>query len=139
MIEEIFDVVIIGSGAAGLFCAVAARDLGLSCIVLEKAAKFGGGTAASAGMIWIGANHLFAADGGDDSEQDVVEYLRYVGADGLDEKKMRRFAREAPDALKFFEQRGLPFRLTKSNDHYYGIAPGGELEGRIVETPPISG
>ena len=46
---ESVDVVVIGSGAAALFCAVAATAMGLSCTVLEKADKFGGGTAMSAG------------------------------------------------------------------------------------------
>ena len=139
MAEETCDVVIIGSGAAGLFCAVAAQALGLRCTVLEKAAQFGGGTAGSAGLLWVGANHLIAADGGSDSAQDVIDYLHYVGSGGLDEAKMHRFVREAPGALQFFAQQGLPFRLTKFVDHYYGVAPGGKLEGRIVELPPISG
>lgn len=133
-----FDVVVVGSGAAALFCAIAACEMGLTCAVLEKAEKFGGGTAISAGTLWIGANHLFDAAGGNDSEQEAADYLRYVGASGVSPAKMHTFVREGHAALRFFETCGLPFRITPFVDHYYGVAPGGKTEGRIVELPPIS-
>ncbi len=139
MPEDAYDVVIVGSGAAGLSCAVAAAELGLSCIVLEKAEKFGGGTAISAGSLWVGANHLNAAAGGSDSIEEVTAYLRYVGADGLDMERMHAFASHAPRALEFFESCGLAVQLTPRIDHYHGVAPGAKSGGRIVEVPPISG
>ncbi len=139
MPDNAYDVVIVGSGAAGLSCAVAAAELGLSCIVLEKAEKFGGGSAISGGSLWVGANHLNAAAGGSDSIEEVTAYLRYVGADGLDMDRMHTFAEQAPRALEFFEACGVPFQLTPRIDHYHGVAPGAKSGGRIVETEPISG
>jgi 3-oxosteroid 1-dehydrogenase len=138
MAQEQFDVVIVGSGAAGLFCAIAAQAMGLRCVVLEKAPKLGGGTAGSAGLLWVGANHLGAAAGIDDSVEEAAAYLRYVGADGLDPERMQTFVTEAPRALAHFERLGLPFRATAFVDHYYGVAPGGKSGGRIVDLPPIS-
>ena len=44
------DVVVIGSGAAGLAAAIAAHDCGASVIVVEASEKFGGATAVSGGM-----------------------------------------------------------------------------------------
>jgi 3-oxosteroid 1-dehydrogenase len=139
MPESAYDVVIVGSGAAGLSCAVAAAELGLTCIVLEKAAQFGGGTAISGGSLWVGANHLNAAAGGSDPIEDVISYLRYVGADGLDMDRMQTFAEQAPRALEFFEACGVPFQLTPRIDHYHGVAPGAKSGGRIVDAAPISG
>jgi 3-oxosteroid 1-dehydrogenase len=135
-----FDVIIIGSGAAGMFCALAAQDLGLNCVVLEKDRKLGGGSAISAGTLWVGANHLNAKSGDNDSDSpdEVADYLRYVGADGLNPHRMQVFVDTAPDALRFFEALGLPFRLTTFPDHYYGVAPGGKARGRIVDLPAIS-
>jgi 3-oxosteroid 1-dehydrogenase len=136
---QAFDVVVVGSGAAGLFCAIAARKLGLAAIVMEKDSKFGGGSAISAGMLWVGANHLNArANESPDSPDEVATYLRYVGADGLDPRRMQVFVDEAPQALKFFEDLGLPFRLTNLPDHYYGVTDGGKMRGRVVDLPPIS-
>jgi 3-oxosteroid 1-dehydrogenase len=136
---ESYDVVIIGSGAAGMASAVAAAELGLSSLVLEKAEKLGGGTAISAGALWVGANHLNAAAGGSDSPAEVIDYLRYVGAGGIDTDRMHTFVEEAPHALKFFEACGIPFQLSQRIDHYYGVAPGAKNGGRIVDTPPIAG
>jgi 3-oxosteroid 1-dehydrogenase len=137
--SELYDVVVIGSGAAGLACAVASAKLGLSCLVLEKAEKLGGGTAISGGLLWIGANHLNAAAGGGDSAAEVIDYLHYVGAGAVDTDRMRTFVEEAPHALRFFEGCGIPFQLTSRIDHYYGVAPGAKTGGRIVDTPPIAG
>ncbi len=133
------DVVVIGSGFAGMACAVAAAEFGLSCIVLEKSGKIGGGSAISGGSLWVGANHLNAAAGGSDSPAEVLAYLRYVGADGIDPGRMQTFVDEAPDALKFFEACGVPFQLTNRIDHYHGVAPGAKTGGRIVDTAPIAG
>lgn len=46
-----YDVVIIGSGGAGLTAAIQAHELGLNPVILEKMSKIGGNTTrASSGM-----------------------------------------------------------------------------------------
>ena len=130
------DVVVVGSGAAGLATAIAARAHGLTSIVLEKAPLVGGGTAISSGYLWVGGNHLNPDPAGDSAE-DVLAYLRHVGADGIDEARMQAFAATAPQALRFFEAQGIPFRITGRLDHYHGVAPCAKSGGRIVETPAI--
>ena len=57
------DVVILGSGIAGAAGALAAHELGLQPVILEKAAALGGGTVHSYGLIWVGQNHLARAAG----------------------------------------------------------------------------
>ena len=47
------DLVVVGSGAAGLACAITARKRGLNVVVLEKEPVFGGTTALSGGVLWI--------------------------------------------------------------------------------------
>ncbi|WP_413098274.1 FAD-binding protein [Streptomyces sp. Inha503] len=43
--DEVVDILVAGSGAAGMVGAITAHDAGLSSLVVEKAAVFGGSTA----------------------------------------------------------------------------------------------
>ena len=58
MPSDSYDVVILGSGIAGLAGALAAHEFGLQPIVLEKAPALGGGTVHSYGLIWVGQNYF---------------------------------------------------------------------------------
>jgi fumarate reductase flavoprotein subunit len=50
-VKEDYDLIVIGSGCAGLTCAIQARELGLKPVILEKMATFGGNSMrASSGM-----------------------------------------------------------------------------------------
>ena len=51
------DVVVVGSGAAGLSCAITAKKRGLDVVVIEKEPVFGGTTALSGG-VQIGRAHV---------------------------------------------------------------------------------
>jgi succinate dehydrogenase/fumarate reductase flavoprotein subunit len=73
------DVVILGSGIAGLSAALAAHELGLRPVVLEKAGTLGGGTIHSYGLIWVGRNHLAEAAGYSDTRDETMSYLRFLG------------------------------------------------------------
>ena len=46
------DVLVIGSGAAGMTAAITAQHFGCDVMVTEKAAQFGGTTARSGGWLW---------------------------------------------------------------------------------------
>src|ERR1700687_2686116 len=74
-----YDVVILGSGMAALAAALAAHALGLRPVVLEKAARLGGGTVHSYGLIWVGQNHLAEAAGHGDTREEILAYMRFLG------------------------------------------------------------
>lgn len=126
------DVIVLGGGCAGLFTAIAARLQGLDCLVLEAAPKLGGGTAISSGLLWVGDNHLAQGD----SPDQVRAYLSFVAGGVGDAARMEAYAAMAPDALRVFEQAGIPFVVSPRIDHY-GMAPGARAGGRILETPPV--
>lgn len=135
-VGPISDVIVLGSGCAGLCTAIAASTLGLDCLVLEAAPRLGGGTAISSGFLWVGHNHLHATAGGTDTPEGVRAYLAHVAGGSGNPERMEAFAARAPQALHFFEASGIPFRLSPRIDHY-GMAPGAMAGGRILDTPPI--
>ena len=135
-----FDVVILGSGLSGLAAAVAATHLGLKPIVIEKAAKLGGGTVDSYGILWVGQNHLAEQAGIADDLRKTRDYVHFLAGGEASDAKLNAFVNRSPAALKFFQTCGVPFRLVKDfPDHYYGLAPGAVREGRSLEVELISG
>jgi 3-oxosteroid 1-dehydrogenase len=135
-----WDVVILGSGIAGLAGALAAHELGLRPVVLEKASTLGGGTVNSYGLIWVGQNHLAQAAGYNDTRDEVIAYLRFLGGGALDDDRMLTFVDRSPEALKFFERCGVRFHVIRGlTDHYYGTSPGSHAVGRSLEVDLISG
>ncbi|MBT3534032.1 MAG: FAD-dependent oxidoreductase, partial [Rhodospirillaceae bacterium] len=65
--SETFDVVVVGTGAAGLSAALTASVHGAKTVVLEKAPVIGGTTAMSGGCIWVPGHHHMARQGLKDS------------------------------------------------------------------------
>jgi 3-oxosteroid 1-dehydrogenase len=138
MVQQ-YDVVVVGSGVSGLSAALAAAELGLRPMILEKADKFGGGTAASHGGLWIGMNHLEQAEGYRDTREQVIAYMNFLGGGELDHERMIAFVDRSPEAMLFFERCGVQFRLTKGfTDHYYDKVAGTTAEGRMLEVELIS-
>src|SRR5690625_8013602 len=74
--DEEVDVLVVGSGAGGMVAALRAADLGARTLLIEKSRLYGGATAMSGGVVWIPNNHMMAAVGIDDSEEEAVAYLR---------------------------------------------------------------
>jgi 3-oxosteroid 1-dehydrogenase len=134
------EAVVLGSGVAGLAAALALHEMGVKPLVLEKDNKIGGGTTESAGLIWIGDNHLARAAGYQDSKDEVTRYVRFLAGGEECEENFQAFYGRADEALAFFERCGLTFQLTRGiPDHYFGIAPGARAEGRTLEATLISG
>ena len=69
------DVLVVGSGAAGLSAAVTAAMHGASVMVAEKASVLGGTSAWSGGWLWIPRNPLARAEGIDEAADAPLTYL----------------------------------------------------------------
>src|SRR5690348_7302432 len=80
-VEE-YDVVVVGSGAAGMTAALTAAKRGLRVVVVEKAPTFGGSAARSGAGIWAPNNEVILAAGVPDTPELAATYLaKVVGAD----------------------------------------------------------
>ena len=51
------DLIVIGSGGAGLAAALTAASCGSKVLALEASSRWGGSTSVSAGEVWVPANH----------------------------------------------------------------------------------
>jgi 3-oxosteroid 1-dehydrogenase len=134
------DVVVVGSGVAGLSAAIASARLGMKTVLLEKHDKVGGSTSYSWGLLWAAPTHIAQAAGEEDNIEDVLAYMNFLSGGEADAARMEAFIRESPGALKFFEEAGLELQLTRGlPDHYHGLAPGSRASGRYIEATLISG
>ncbi len=105
------DVVVLGTGGAGLTAALAAHDYGAAeVIVLEKSGMVGGTTAMSGGMLWIPLNPRQEEAGVADSLEDVVAYLDALAPGRLDPDTLEAFLEAGPQMVRFFDEQ-TPLRL----------------------------
>lgn len=139
--ERVCDIVVVGSGAAGLSAALAAAVDGAKVIVLEKSHWLGGTTAMSAAGTWVPANHHMLAAGIQDSPEETLTYLRATAPPGWQETEdelWQALAENAGPMLRFVEYHTpLVFELVNHPD-FYVEAPGGKLFGRMVSPTLIS-
>ena len=139
--ERECDVVVVGSGAAGLSAALAAAVDGAKVIVLEKSHWLGGTTAMSAAGTWVPANHHMRAAGIDDSAEETLTYLRATAPPGwaeTEDELWQALAENAAPMLRFVEDHTpLVFELVNHPD-FYVEAPGGKRTGRMVSPTLIS-
>ena len=123
------DLVVLGSGAAGLTAALAAAggaDVGL----YEKAELLGGTTAISGGVVWVPGNHLMdEAEAADDGAV-ALRYLRVLAGDALDPGLAQALVTAGPEMLRFVEASSpCRFRLLAGYPDYHPEAPGARPGG----------
>ncbi len=124
---EIYDVIVAGSGSAGMMAAVRASELGLKVLVIEKAHKFGGTSATSGGVIWI-PNHGL---GTDDSREETFRYLDAVVGEGTRRDRIEAFVDTGAEMITYLKQLGMEPVAMPWPD-YFAEAPGARADRSIV-------
>src|ERR1700730_10543955 len=133
------DVVVAGSGAAGMTAALTAAHLGLSALVIEKAGSFGGSTARSGGGIWAPGNSVLRAAGVADTPEQARAYLAYV-AEGVPAVRRDAVLAHGPEMLGLvLAMTPVRFAWVPGYADYYPEAPGGLAAGRSIEPVPLDG
>ncbi|MBA1344896.1 FAD-binding protein [Rhizobium sp. WYCCWR 11146] len=131
-----YDVVVLGSGGAGLLAALSAASQGLTAGVFEKSHLIGGTTAISGGGIWIPKNHVMQKYGFEDVEADGITYLTRLTLGEVDNSLLIDFLKTGPDMLSFLEEQSeLRFFSVDRPDYHPGW-PGARA-GRSVEPLPF--
>lgn len=136
------DLVVIGSGAAGLTGALVAALGGAHVVVIEKAAQIGGTTAISGGGAWIPNNHLAETVGVEDSREEALEYMRACAGELADDDILVALVDNGDDMIRLLEdEAGLEFQVWPPVGgciDYRPWLPGAKLGGRTLEVAGFS-
>jgi succinate dehydrogenase/fumarate reductase flavoprotein subunit len=130
------DLIVIGSGAAGLATAITARKRGLDVVVLEKEPVFGGTTALSGGVLWIPLSPHGRKQNPADTREAVRTYMiRETGA-YYDEAAVESFLDNGPRMVEFFERETEMKFVPTFYPDYHPNVPGGVDIGRSILAAP---
>lgn len=102
-----YDVVVVGSGGAGLAAAIQAHDEGASVLIVEKMPTIGGNTIkASAGMN-AAETRFQRVKGIQDSKELFYQESLKGGGNKNNPELLHRFVENAPEAIEWLARRGI--------------------------------
>src|SRR5215469_7877273 len=135
-----FDVVVVGSGAAGMTAALTAAHNGLSVVVIEKTGRFGGSTARSGGGVWVPGNEVLRRAGVADTPEQARTYLAHIVDGCVPAARQQALLEHGPAMLGFVRAHTpVDFAWVPNYADYYPEAPGGLAKGRSIEPVPFDG
>lgn len=136
-VHDEYDVVVVGSGGAGLSAALAAAVGGARVLVVEAGARFGGSTAVSGGQVWVPGNHRAALLG---TSADTVEEARAycLHHSGRDRALIDAFLAAAPGMARGVEEHTPIEFMPMQTPDSFAEGPGGRAAGRNLEVAPVA-
>jgi 3-oxo-5alpha-steroid 4-dehydrogenase len=114
------EVLIVGSGGAGMCAAIEASENDAQVEVIDKAARLGGDTRHSGGVIYLGGGTSVQNElGVDDSVEKMFAYTKARHTPETDEARIRKFCEESPGHYDWLEERGVPFFKKRARQGLY--------------------
>jgi succinate dehydrogenase/fumarate reductase flavoprotein subunit len=128
------DVLVIGTGGAGMTAALAAHDAGAKVAIIEKSPKVGGTTAVSGGVLWVPNNHHMPEVNIADSRAEALTYTRRLADGRSDDRLIETFLDTAPAVIRYLEEKtGLRFKALARYPDYHPEFEGGKPGGRSLD------
>lgn len=137
MADTAVDLLVVGSGT-GMAAALAARELGLSVLIVEKSSYVGGSTARSGGALWLPASPVLDEANAGDTAERAGTYLDSVVAGSAPPQRSAAFVAQVSATVEML-RRTTPLRLFWARDYsdYHPEEPGGSAAGRTCECRPF--
>jgi succinate dehydrogenase/fumarate reductase flavoprotein subunit len=128
-----YDVVVLGSGAAGLTAAVRAAAGGARVGLFETAEQVGGTSAWSGGTVWLPNNRHEIELGLSDDREQVLSYLLSLSHGLIERPLIEAYVDTAPEVVAWLEDNTpVQFEVLRGMSDYHPEHPGGKREGRSV-------
>lgn len=130
------DLVVVGSGAAGMLAAVRAHDLGLKVVLIEKTSSYGGTSAISGGGIWVPMNFDIE---GDDTPETALAYLEACTRGAVPSSVLAAYVEQAPRMARYLrDEAGVPLSAIAPLPDYLSRLPGA-ARGRTLAPGDMDG
>jgi len=127
------DVVVVGSGGAGLTAAIVAAERGLDVLLIEKTEYFGGATALSGGGTWIPANSIARKAGIEDSVEHARAYIEKVVGPQIRQDVLDAFLANSTAMLDFMlANTEVDFTIAPFSPDYQPAEYGASMDGRML-------
>ncbi|WP_231963628.1 FAD-binding protein [Mycobacterium adipatum] len=119
--------------------ALKAEAAGLSTLIVEKSAKFGGSTALSGGGIWVPGAPAQRRAGYTPDPEGVFDYLKNITGGLVSDARLRAYVDAAPEMMDFLEHCSDWFEFVWKPGYadYYPELPGGSERGSTINVPEI--
>jgi len=104
-----FDVVVVGSGAAGLCAAVSASESGASVLVVESEGEIGGSSRLAGGQIIGAGSRIQRAAGIEDDPDDLFRHYMSLNQWTVEPPVVRRLCEESGATIDWLADLGVPF------------------------------
>lgn len=133
MKDEKADIVVIGSGIAGLTAAIAAKEKDKNVLVIEKQGMLGAGDSMNISTGITAGGSKFIQEHGikGKSTQDYVDHLMKQAKDKgipINKANVETYARRGGEIIDWLEQLGVPFGRFQE-DKYFHITKDGSAPG----------